>query len=305
MQTYWKDYHGADQSLWYHEWNKHGTCVSTLSPSCYGSDYTPQEEVVDYFATAVSLYKSLDTFVWLSSAGIVPSTTQTYSKADIQRVLSAKHGMPVTLGCHSGVLNEVWYHFDVRGSVATGQFIPTEPLGGKNTCPATGIRYPPKGSSGVKPTTTARGGHPAPTRVPGVPFTGKGFLSVETDDGESTGCIIGEGTWYASGSCATFTATPVETSSSSSSSVFSEGESFTLASRKGNCAIVKDGAFKCAASIREPTVFGTSEDGKLSHEGSDMFFADGKPRGWKKVEVFVGDDGGRHGLGLGIQWQSL
>ncbi|KAL1303264.1 hypothetical protein AAFC00_006677 [Neodothiora populina] len=286
MQTYWKDYHGNDQSLWYHEWNKHGTCVSTLEPWCY-SDYKPQEEVVDYFNTAIKLYKGLDTYNWLKNAGVVPSSSQTYTKEQIQSVLSAKHGKPVTLGCHSGVFNEVWYHFDVKGSVATGEFIATDPLGGKNTCPQTGIRYPPKGSS-TSPTHTSTGSSPRPTKVPGKAFDGKGFLAVETD-GNSKGCIIGSGTWYSSGSCATFTASSV-------------GETnFTLASRKGECAIKKD-ALKCAADIREPTVF-ESKDGKLGLDGSTTFYADSLPRGWKQIPVYVKEGG--HKTDLTIGWQSV
>lgn len=57
MQTYWKDYQGDDASLWSHEWNKHGTCVSTLETQCYDS-YVSQQEVVDYFDVAVEVFKS-------------------------------------------------------------------------------------------------------------------------------------------------------------------------------------------------------------------------------------------------------
>ncbi|KAF1352082.1 ribonuclease M [Delphinella strobiligena] len=286
MSTYWKDYHGNDQSLWYHEWNKHGTCVSTLNPSCY-DNYQATEEVVDYFSTTVKLYKSLDTYNWLKDAGIVPSTSQTYTRDQIQNVLSSHHGMPVTLGCHSGVFNEVWYHFDVKGSLQTGDFIAADPLGGKNTCPATGIRYPFKGSSG-KPTGTATTGLPGPTGAPRKPFEGKGFLAVETG-GTSKGCIIGSGSWYSSGSCATFTATAAG------------DKGFTLASRKGKCAVKKD-ALKCAAEIREPTVFESAE-GLLSFDGNTAFYADSLPRGWKQIPVYVNE--GNHMTDLTIQWQSV
>lgn len=65
---------------------------------------------------------------FLATAGIVPSNTVTYNAADIQAALSApRGGHPVTLGCSSGVLNEIWYHFDVLGSIQTGQFVATDP----------------------------------------------------------------------------------------------------------------------------------------------------------------------------------
>jgi ribonuclease T2 len=61
MNTYWKDYQGNDESFWEHEWDKHGTCISTLDPKCY-SGYTGQEEVADFFDIAVTLFKSLDSY---------------------------------------------------------------------------------------------------------------------------------------------------------------------------------------------------------------------------------------------------
>jgi ribonuclease T2 len=61
MKKYWKDDAGNDESFWEHEWNKHGTCISTLEPSCYNG-YKAQEEVVDFFQTAVDMYKTLDSY---------------------------------------------------------------------------------------------------------------------------------------------------------------------------------------------------------------------------------------------------
>lgn len=283
MSTFWKDFRGNDQSLWYHEWNKHGTCVSTLRPSCYPG-YRQQEEVVDYFSTTVELYKKLNTYEWLKEAGIVPSTSKTYTRDQIQSVLSAKHGKPVTLGCHSGMFNEVWYHFDVKGSLQTGDFIPTDPLGGKNTCPSSGVRYVPKKGSG-SPTNTVTTGLPQPT---GLPFAGKGFLQVHVNEGRK-GCVISSGSWYSSGTCATITATSTSDSG------------FTLSSRKGKCA-VKKGALKCAAEIRDATVF-EHKNGLLSLDGKTTFFADGLPHGWKQLPIYVTEQG--HQTDLTISWEAV
>jgi ribonuclease T2 len=112
MQKYWKDYQGDDESFWEHEWSKHGTCISTLDPDCY-PDYQPTQEVPDFFNKTVSLFQSLPSYQFLSDAGIVPSTSQTYSSADIQAALSKGHdGMEVYLGCKSSALNEIWYFFN-------------------------------------------------------------------------------------------------------------------------------------------------------------------------------------------------
>lgn len=82
MNVYWKDYRGDDESLWKHEWDKHGTCISTLEPSCY-SGYTRYEEMVDYFEKAVELFRGLNTYqVWvliflLMSSILVPCSRST------------------------------------------------------------------------------------------------------------------------------------------------------------------------------------------------------------------------------------
>src|SRR2546423_11770213 len=85
------------------------------------------------------------------------------------------HGASVTLRCQNGALNEVWYHFDVRGSVQTGQFVAAEPTGATSKCPTTGIKYLPKSRSAVPSgsstttITTTRNYVPSPT---GTPFEG-------------------------------------------------------------------------------------------------------------------------------------
>ncbi|KJZ72686.1 hypothetical protein HIM_07878 [Hirsutella minnesotensis 3608] len=100
MERYWKDFRGDDDNLWEHEWAKHGTCVSTLDPRCYGDDYRPADE-------------------------------------------ARRHGAPVTLRCRGGAINEVWYHFNVRGSLQAGQFVAAEPDGPKSSC-GSRVHYMPK-----------------------------------------------------------------------------------------------------------------------------------------------------------------
>jgi len=61
MDLYWKDAGGNDESFWSHEWDKHGTCINTLNPSCYNG-YTANQEVADFFQKTVDLFKGLDSY---------------------------------------------------------------------------------------------------------------------------------------------------------------------------------------------------------------------------------------------------
>jgi len=92
--------------------------------------------------------QGLDTYTVLANAGIKPSTTATYTSAEIQTALSAITGSDVVLGCRRGQLNQAWYSFNVKGSLQTGQFVATAPAGkgGRGTCPTKGIKYLPKSS---------------------------------------------------------------------------------------------------------------------------------------------------------------
>jgi ribonuclease T2 len=61
MNTYWKDIDDNDETFWEHEWSKHGTCISTLEPSCY-TNYQSEEECADFFKTAVNLFQTLPSY---------------------------------------------------------------------------------------------------------------------------------------------------------------------------------------------------------------------------------------------------
>ncbi|KAL5333859.1 ribonuclease T2-like protein [Aspergillus crustosus] len=286
MTTYWKDYKGDDPNLWEHEWNKHGTCVSTLETHCY-SDYSPQQEVVDYFNKTVELFHDLPTFKTLAEAGIVPSYIQTYTRQEIEDTLSNAHGATVTVRCRSHKLQEVWYFFNVEGQLQTGKFVPSDPDGQKSNCPTSGIVYQPKTPN----KDTGHGREPTKTRHPheptGVPFRGRGNLVVSTV-GHQRGCVIGRGTWYSSGTCATFTARKTS------------DDTFTLTSRKGSCTFEQD-ILTCGKDVSNPVEFKT-EDGKLSYNGNTTFFADKAPKGAVQSEIF--DSEKDHPIELSIGWRA-
>jgi ribonuclease T2 len=101
------------------------------------------------------------------------------------------------------------------------------------------------------------------------------------------GCIISKGTWYATGTCATFTATEVDSG-------------FTLSSSKGKCGIVS-GALSCDASVSSGTGF-TTVDGNLAAGGNAKWSADKAAAGSTQQIVYAGGD---HAAGLTITWQSV
>ena len=286
MSTYWKDFQNHDSNLWSHEWNKHATCISTLSVDCYsGSSYTAQLEVLDYFNRTVSLYKTLPSYAWLEEAGISPSSSTSYSRDKISSVLAANHGAPITLRCRNGELDEIWYHFSVKGSMQTGVFVPMLPDGTKGNCPSE-VKYLPKTIAEPTGTRTSTQHVPQPTG-PREEFVGRGYLKVR-NEGSEKGCIISSGQWYVSGSCATFTGKK------------SDG-GIVLRSRKGDCAVV-GGRIKCASSIRSASTFGSNGD-ELTFEGNGTFWAEKVPRGFAKGDVFTDEAG--HGTDLEIVWQGL
>lgn len=159
MHTYWLPNRGSPDSFWEHEWNKHGTCINTLSPSCYSAEsygspstttdtevYRAGDEVVDFFTRAVSLFRELDTYAALKEAGILPSTRRTYRREEISEALRRVTGREVLVRCRGNRLNEVWYSFNVKGSLQEGDFVPSDPVGkmGRSRCPEGGVRYLPK-----------------------------------------------------------------------------------------------------------------------------------------------------------------
>lgn len=286
MDVYWKDIRGDDLDLWIHEWRKHGTCISTLETRCY-DEYYPQQEVVDYFDKTVEVFETLPSYKFLAEAGIVPSHTETYTLADIEDALVKGHKSIVTVRCHGHSLNEIWYYFNIAGPLQTGEFVPTSPDGSKSNCPSRGIRYQPKRTVLPKPTTTVTATE-KPTAT-GIPFLGMGNLKVSTQ-GHGRGCIISHGTWFTSGTCATFKGEKLSKNT------------FSLTSSKGICTFQKD-ILTCGPHINNPIEFELI-DGKLAYNGNTTFFADKVPKGHVQSDVFTFQDVQEHPIQLEITWKA-
>lgn len=226
--------------------------------------------MIDYLHTTVDLFKTRNTYAILAAAGITPSSSTTYAATAVQAALTAYHGYAVTIRCSSGALNEVWYHYHARGSVATGEFLPAAPLG-SNTCSGN-IKYLPKTSTSTPTTTTTASGS-TPT---GSIVTGTGTWPGVTG-GSTKGCLIGAGTWY-SGTCATYTAA-------------ASGSGFTLTTSKGKCAVSSAGKFSCASG-NTASIF-TVVSGKLAYNGVSTWYASAAPSGTTQIDIYTASASGR------------
>ena len=81
---------------------------------------------------------------WLANAGITPSSSQTYSLSDMNAALEAAHGAPVILLCqNTDVVYEIYYGFNVQGSLQSGTFEPATSTGSSTNCPDQ-VQYLPK-----------------------------------------------------------------------------------------------------------------------------------------------------------------
>lgn len=71
MEKYWTDNTGDNESLWKHEFDKHGTCMSTLETGCYGKRYVEAVEEIDFYEATIEQFKKLDSYkVYLGSSYI-------------------------------------------------------------------------------------------------------------------------------------------------------------------------------------------------------------------------------------------
>jgi len=256
--------------------------------------------VADFFNSTTTLYSSLPSYQFLSNAGIIPSSTTNYTSQAVLDALNSATGFTPYISCDNGALNEIWYYFYLTGSVQTGTFAGTNAPGKNNNCPAS-IQYLPKSTSSSPSSTTTTTSVASTTTTTSVsstttsatasptsgaePFVGKGYMDVYTS-GSQNGCLISGGTWYTSGTCATYTGTAVS-------------GGVTLKSSKGNCAIVS-GVISCASSVSSPAVFNVSGN-LLEYSSSTNFYASAVPSGSTQSKVEVASDN----VVLQIEWQGM
>lgn len=97
MQTNWVSNDDSNEKFWEHEWSKHGTCVSTLAPSCYGDNYQQYEDMIDFFQTAVDLHQQYNIYQALANAGYSPGNSYQLSDLEDAYVLLRSFMKPMRL----------------------------------------------------------------------------------------------------------------------------------------------------------------------------------------------------------------
>ncbi|KAL6307714.1 ribonuclease T2-like protein [Sparassis latifolia] len=126
MQTYWISDDESNEAFWEHEWSTHGTCYSTLNPSCLPSGSPTGAEAVAFFETAVNLFQSLPTYEWLEQAGITPGDSE-YALSDLVSALQSAFGATPVFSCNDhNTIYQISYYFNLQGSMIDGQFDPVD-----------------------------------------------------------------------------------------------------------------------------------------------------------------------------------
>lgn len=276
MEKYWKSNNGNDESLWIHEFNKHGTCFSTLKSECYdlwdgynafSYDYpdTSKRAVYDYFRVSMERYQQLNTSYFLESQGITPSINVTYTKEEIENALKIGFDeKEVYFKCdQNGALVEVWYFHILKGSVLEGKFHPIDSLQKRSNCPIKGIKWYPKGYRPHIP--------PTPPKK-----KSKGTISLVGLDG----FIIKNGHWY-------FDDNAIPAKFFLSESPFGN---YYLKSKMGYCGIEhsKSGLLSCNRNISTASQFEYDENNHfIGYSGVYNWSAKYHPKNREQTPIYI------------------
>ncbi|KAG0331082.1 low-affinity phosphate transporter [Podila horticola] len=102
MHKYWPSYQPNVRNpdfnrFWSHEWGTHGTCVSTLGPSCMDEDMA----VYKYFDKGLELREEYDIHAALAAHNITPGETR-YSVDDMINAIEQELKVGAAVSCKHG-----------------------------------------------------------------------------------------------------------------------------------------------------------------------------------------------------------
>ncbi|KAJ9066446.1 Ribonuclease T2 precursor (RNase T2) [Entomophthora muscae] len=117
MEKHWLSNDGDDAWLWNHEWNKHGTCLSTIQKDCHldvSNDHSPFR----YFKASLDQYHQFDVYAELKKNNVVPRL-KPYPQKEIVDALK-RWAFSFQLQCIKGRLNQIFF---LRLGKARDEFI--------------------------------------------------------------------------------------------------------------------------------------------------------------------------------------
>ncbi|KAF5348095.1 hypothetical protein D9757_013743 [Collybiopsis confluens] len=244
IQMFWKNDpdDGTDEEFWSHKWDTHGTCYSTLRPTCLPSG-------------SPSGTDTLPTYTWLANQGITPSSSTTHTLTSLENALAAEAGVKPMLTCSGNDLNQIAWYFNLKGSLIDGVFAPIDSPEA-SSCPPSGILYPPKTGSPVSTTSpTGTSTSPVSTGTPGTLPANAQIHAMQS--GTQVGGLLTLGTW------STQTLATMTLSGTSSS--------FTMTSSKGSCG-VSGGTLACGSGVTATTFSAATSGGNLFGETVETVF---------------------------------
>lgn len=127
----------AVDSLWQHEWDKHGTC-SSQSKKLIGE--------MSYFSSTLNIYDSFPFDQWFAEAGITPSDSTKWTESKAEEAIKKYLSQKVIIHCQKAHGDNVIDSISVCMDKNSLSPIDCPAAQAKSTC-AAGFIYPTKDSA--------------------------------------------------------------------------------------------------------------------------------------------------------------